>query len=174
MGAIYNKAHHARIPIPKSSERIEMHARCARASVCLCTRAYIRGYIRGRETGWEWIERDGQTGGGGAGRSVCISTHMRAGTHTCTRTRTHERAGGRGDGEGSGEEGFITRDLLLLPGGGKPLQRATAMHTYARAGCVYPIRAHTYAHRGETSCASRFLATAVCRVLLASRYVARN
>lgn len=46
------------------------------------------------------------------------------------------------------EEGFITWDLLLLPGGGKPLQRATAMHTYV--GCVYPIRAVRNAHYEHT------------------------
>lgn len=27
-------------------------------------------------------------------------------------------------------EGFITKDLLLLPGGGEALERATALHTW--------------------------------------------
>lgn len=43
--------------------------------------------------------------------------------------------GGRAN-EGRGE-GFITKDLLLLPGGGEALERRAALHTCA--GCVYPM-----------------------------------
>jgi hypothetical protein len=106
--------------------------------------------------------------------------------HAGTRTRTHERAGGRGDGEGSREEGFITRDLLLLPGGGKPLQRATAMHTYARARGVFIryvqfralradvcVRAHTYTRRDVARVPFPSDRGLSCPPRVA-RYVARN
>jgi len=118
--------------------------RNARARTRACVRAgmYTRTCAREKLVGNG--DREGWTDRWRRGRSACISTHMHAATHTCTRTRTRERAGGqrggRGGGEGSREEGFITRDLLLLPGGGKPLQRATAMHTYARRGETHRAR----------------------------------
>lgn len=53
------------------------------------------------------------------------------------RERAHERGKGRqrekderGVGKEDRAEGFITWDLLLLPGGGEPLQRATAVHAW--------------------------------------------
>lgn len=36
----------------------------------------------------------------------------------------------RDRGGGDRGEGFITQDLLLLPGGGEALKRATALHTW--------------------------------------------
>lgn len=49
--------------------------------------------------------------------------------------------GGRGN-EGRGE-GFITKDLLLLPGGGEALERRAALHTCV-GWCVYPMHRPLY------------------------------
>lgn len=46
-------------------------------------------------------------------------------------------------------EGFITKDLLLLPGGGEALERATALHTWGafiRCADLYVPRIHGHVH----------------------------
>lgn len=90
-------------PIPKRGERIEI--------ACPSSRVCVRA-----ETGWERTERDEQV----KGRRPRTSIHTHRRIHP-PRERA-EREGRRGGvGKEDTAEGFITRDLLLLPGGGGPL-----------------------------------------------------
>jgi len=110
--------------------------------------------------------------------------------HTHIRARAYEsgrQAERRIKGMGKEDigEGFITRDLLLLPGGGGPLQHrcicgvclSDTCSSRARVYvCVCNIDIHTDVLH-ESRCAYRFLATAVCPLVVARprmHNVARN
>lgn len=101
MGAIYNNARHTRIFHPEE-RRADRN--------CMPIFARVRTAHEG-ETGWERIERDEQV----------------KGKRPRTRTGVYSRGYGQREGRGAAgkedtAEGFITRDLLLLPGGGGPFR----------------------------------------------------
>jgi len=132
MGAIYNKAHHARIPIPKSGERIEMRARA---------RVHTPG---GDCLG---MERAGWADRWRRGRPVGVHKHPHARGYAYTYARAGRRAGrwGRKQRRGIYYSGFtvITRRGKTTPTGNGDA------HVCTRAGCVYPIRAVPRLARGR-------------------------
>jgi len=137
-----------------------------RMRVCMCVCVYSR--TRERERYIEW---------GGGQVEEEHNTHKHARTHACTDRRAERRMMGRGrkiQRRGIYYSGFtvITRRGRATP------QRATAMHTwgvfiryvrFARArACAYVCeRQHTDVRCNEPRRASRFLATAVCRSVVA-------
>lgn len=71
-------------------------------------------------------------------------------THKCKHTRTRTRVGQTGGekDEGVGKEdtgeGFITRDLLLLPGGGGSLRRRCIRGVCLSDTCSSCVYIHVY------------------------------
>lgn len=87
---------------------------------------YARALARGRN--WLGMDREED------GQVEEARIHTRRTRRLVEEERERERVrGGRNEGSVGKEdraEGFITWDLLLLPGGGEPLQRATAVHAW--------------------------------------------